>query len=342
VKTFLLLARMRILETARSKSSALFVTLFPVALLVCLGLVFARGHPFERRTVIVVMASADIANAQRATIDALRHIEDIRVQITSVDAAAQGALHGGMASAVLTWTRELLPELLVGPHDRLFGQALSAALPDTPAIRVARPPRFGYVRYLFPGILAFSIRVSGLFGLGYTMVSYRQSGFLKKLATTPVQKATFVGAQISGRTLLVLVQVGLLVATAALGFGLPLTGSALFWLPAICVLGLLVFLGIGFSLACVIRTESLIVDVISAANIPLVFLSEIFFPLDELPRPLARIGSALPSTEVVRLLRSVLLYGAEDPAELGPGLLLLALWAAASFAVSLWVFKWHK
>ncbi|WP_437818216.1 hypothetical protein [Sorangium sp. So ce1078] len=76
-------------------------------------------------------------------------------------------------------------------------------------------------------------------------------------------------------------------------------------------------------------------------NLPLVFLSEIFFPLSALPGPLAALGALLPSTQMVRLIRETLLFGATDPWQLSGGLLLLAGWTFATFALSLWRFRWH-
>jgi ABC-2 type transport system permease protein len=136
-------------------------------------------------------------------------------------------------------------------------------------------------------------------------------------------------------------QVALMVAVGALAFGVHFDALSLAWLTAICLLGVLTFMGVGFVIACVIKTEDLITDVISAVNMPLVLLSEIFFPLEALPRPLAVVGEWLPSTEMVRLLRNVLLYGVTEPRDLAGGIAMLAGWAVVTFAVSLAVFDWE-
>ena len=203
-------------------------------------------------------------------------------------------------------------------------------------------PRFGYVFYLFPGIVVFSVLTAGLFGMGYPMALFRQNLFLKKLATTPLPKITFVGANVAARSLLVLAQVLLLLVVAHFGFGMPMSFSQAGFVLAISALGVLAFLGAGFALATVIRNAELLVDVIGAINLPLVFFSEIFFPLESLPRALAMIGEALPSTQWSGSCRAVLLYGVTDPARLWGGLLVIALWAIATFVVSLVAFRWHE
>jgi ABC-type polysaccharide/polyol phosphate export permease len=111
---------------------------------------------------------------------------------------------------------------------------------------------------------------------------------------------------------------------------------------AVTLLGVLAFMGIGFCLACVIKTDDLVVDIVSAVNIPMVFLSEIFFTLDALPRPLSAIGSLLPSTAMVRAVRAALLYQEVSFAAYARDLAVLAVWTVASFAVGLKLFRWHR
>lgn len=337
-RAFLLLVRLRLLDVLRSRASAGFVLAFPVALLVVTGLVFLEGHPFERRTLLVV-GERELPPIAAA----LAPLDEVRVELARDEAEVRGRLRARMASAALLRapaTGEL--RLLVAPRERLFGRGLQAALPAPATLEVLDVPAHGYVHYLFAGILTFSVVTSGLFATGHTLVLYRQNRFLKKLATTPLPRVTFVAAQVSARSLLALVQAALLVATAALLFGVPFDAAGLAWLALITLLGLLAFMGLGFALACVITAEDLVVDVISAVQLPLILLSELFFPLSALPRPLAALGEWLPSTAMVRLARDVLLYGQTELPALLPGLALLGAWAVVTFAASLLVFRWHE
>ncbi|MEZ4370214.1 MAG: ABC transporter permease [Polyangiaceae bacterium] len=341
-----LLIKLRLLDTLRSPSSTGFVFLFPIVLLVVVGVVFMNGHPFERRTLILVDTRASVTTPATADIRAgLAGYDELFFDSEAQLDAARGKLASRMASAVLVLS-DSGSEVLVGPRERLFGDGLARALQPKlgklPSVEVQALPRFGYVHYLFPGLLTFSVLLSGLFGMGYVMVSYRQSLFLKKLATTPLSKSSFVLAQILSRSLLVLGQNALLLAVGHFGFGLPLGISQVGWLTLVSSLGLLTFMGLGFVLACVIRTEELMMDIISSVNVPIVFLSELFFPLAVMPRPLALVGGVLPSTQMVRLCREVLLHSQVDAQTLLPGLGVLLAWTAATFGLSLLVFRWQR
>lgn len=344
MRTLWILARIRLFDTFRSRSSAAFIFAFPVGLVVVVGLVFAKGHPFEVRRVVVVEPSRSAADPllTQATA-ALAAFEEIRVESAASEREATGRLMSGMASAILLHVEGAdHVELKLSSRDHAFGTGVATVLPAGTRTSVISAPRWGYVHYLFPGMLTFSVLVAGLFGMAYTLVLYRQNLFLKKLATTPLPKSTFVAAQIGARAVLVLLQNVLLVATAWFMFDMHFTVLQLLWLTVATTLGLLAFMGIGFMLACVIETEDLVTDVISAVNLPLVFLSEIFFPLDALPAPLALVAGILPTTALVRVCRTLLVYQVTAVSALWLDLLLLALWSAVAFAVSTALFRWHR
>jgi ABC-2 type transport system permease protein len=174
------------------------------------------------------------------------------------------------------------------------------------------------------------------------MARWRQSLFLKKLATTPLSRPSFVLAQIVARALLVTVQLVVMIVAARVLFDVPIGLRALGWLLAIATLGVLTFTGVGFALACLIKTEAVLTDAISASTTPLVLFSEIFFPLDALPDALAKVCVLLPSTQMVRAMRAVLVSGTTDPAVLAEPVLVLLAWAVVSYAVALSLFRWHR
>lgn len=342
MNAFLVLLRIRLLDVLRSRTSTGFVLFFPVALLGVLGLVFMNGHPFERRYVAIVETNS--ANtAVEACARKLESFDEVRVSRERTETEAIGKLRSRMTSAVLVSAPNGSDlKLLIGERDRIFGNGLSTVLPVPVRVEIVSAPRFAYVHYLFPGILAFSVLTAGLFGMGYPMVLFRQSLFLKKLATTPLRKHTFIAANVATRAILISIQVVLLLLFAHFAFGMPLSLVSFLWIMGISFLGILVFLGAGFALAVKIKNPELLVDIVSAINFPLVFFSEIFFPLDGLPKPLAAFGALLPSTEMVRLSRAVLLYGVQDVSYLAGGIGLLGGWAIVMFAISLLTFKWHE
>lgn len=338
MSAFSLLVKLRVAEVARKRSSLAFFLILPVILLVTIGLVFMNGHPFERHRVAVVHLDPDA----RSTCDELAKRPEVRLSDEPDEDTAMAKLSSREVSAVIV----LMPfgqhaRVIVADDQEIIGRGLLAHLPSSTSLTTTKTPHWGYVHYLFPGLLTFAVMLSGLFGMGYFLVRHRQNLFLKKLATTPLPKHTFIAAQIVARALLVLGQMAVLVVIAWLVFALPIRLVALPWVAALTVLGVLVFMGAGFALACVIKTEATMVDVINAITTPLVLLSEIFFPIDELPRPIAAVGGALPTTQLVRLLRAVILHHVTDPRALLPGIAIVCAWLVVTFGVSTFAFRWH-
>jgi ABC-2 type transport system permease protein len=123
------------------------------------------------------------------------------------------------------------------------------------------------------------------------------------------------------------------------GFGLRPTLGGAAVASAVCVVGLFVFSGIGFALASLIETEAVVSDVISGLTLPFTLFSGVFFPLDSLPGWLSAFCEVLPSTLMVDAVRKSLLYDA-GIGGVAPSLAGLLLWGAATFGVSVRLFRW--
>src|SRR5207247_7662405 len=61
-----------------------------------------------------------------------------------------------------------------------------------------------YVDWLFPGILGMNMMFSCLFGVGYVVLRYRKSGFLKRLHATPLSAFELLSAQVLSRLTLII------------------------------------------------------------------------------------------------------------------------------------------
>ncbi|MFZ5893675.1 MAG: ABC transporter permease [Myxococcota bacterium] len=335
MKALWLLARLRILDVTRSLPGSLAFFGLPLAILLLLSLVFANGHPFERRSVAFAGPAPQLRDLQAQ----LKHTSELRVELAPSESLARRKLEVRAVEAVIVQRTAERMEVLVASRSAIWGRGLAALLPGSQLSEIETSSS-GYLHYLFPGLVCSGVMLAGLYGMGYAMARYRQNAFLKKLATTPLPRSTFVIAQVLGRSALVLLQVGLLLAVGLFVFALPAHFAGLLATALITVLGLLVFSGIGFALACVIRTEAIVNDVISALTLPFTLFSGIFFPLHVLPQPLYELCRLLPSTLMVDATRETLLYGASI-ASVQSELLGLGAWGVVTFALSIRLFRWH-
>ncbi len=334
MRAFWVLARMRLFDVLRSRGATFVFLGLPLVLLLVLAAVFADGHPFEKKTVTVVRASSAAPLVAR-----LAATQEVRVELEGREDVALRKLEARATDAVVQWDGAGAPTLVVGDRTQLWGEGLARRLAPNTQL-VTRPlSRWGYLHYLFPGLLCSAVMFSGLFGMGYAMARYRQNAFLKKLATTPLGRSTFVSSQVFGRSLLVLAQVAVLVLAGA-AFGLWVPFASLAGAMLIALFGLFAFSGLGFLLASVIESDAVVADVISALGLPLTLFSGVFFPVDALPSALSRVAQLLPSTLMIDAARASLLYDGSLLSAL-PQLLGLAAWGGALFALSVVTFRWH-
>ncbi|MES2356153.1 MAG: ABC transporter permease [Pseudomonadota bacterium] len=329
------LAKQRVTDVLRNPASTTFFLALPILFLLLFALVFPNGHPFELKAIDVVDASGS-----SALIDKLKAFPELRVkQVMASRTIMLDRLRVRSINAAVIKDDAGKWNILVGPNDHLLALGLQNILGENASTTVVETPHWGYVYFLFPGLLTFSVLFAGLYAMGYTMVQYRENLFLKKLKTTPLSPLTFVLAQILGRSVLVTLQVALLIAVAVIGFSLPVAPEALLTIALLSVLGMFAFSSIGFLLACLIRNESLMGDIISAIPLPIALLSGMFFTIDALPLPLQKLGAVLPSTMMVDAVREALFYSASLTA-IWPQAVSMLAWGIILFGISLFLFRW--
>jgi ABC-2 type transport system permease protein len=196
----------------------------------------------------------------------------------------------------------------------------------------------GYIDFLVPGILGLTVMQLGLFSVSFGFVQLKRTGALRRLFATPTSPAYFLAAQVTSRLIIGLTQVLVLLAVG-LWFGLHLVGSIALLL-AISLLGSIIFLAIGFSIAGWAKNEDQAAPVANLVSLPMTFLSGVFFSRDAMPDFLRTITDYLPLTYLNHALRSVVNDGAGISA-IGTDLLGMAVWAVIAFLLAVRLFRWE-
>lgn len=166
-----------------------------------------------------------------------------------------------------------------------------------------------YVDWVLPGILGMNMMWSCLFGVGYVIVRYRKSGYLKRLNATPLGAGEFVLAQLLSRMLLVLL-VSAIVFAAAVGLlGLRHEGSTLNLL-LMAALGAAAMTSLSLMVAARVSSEELAGGLLNLLSWPMMVLSGVFFSLDGSPRWIQWLADGFPLTHLISAARAVMIDGA--------------------------------
>jgi ABC-2 type transport system permease protein len=255
----------------------------------------------------------------------------------ATDPGTQLVAYANAARPQQAQTGELLLNALVS---QIMLEAGQPGQSGGPVVQVQQLPGrdLGYIDFLVPGMLALTVMQLGLFSVAFGFVNLKRTGALRRLFATPTSPAYFLGAQVTSRLLIGLVQV-LVLLGVGLWFGLQLVGSVALLL-AVSVLGSVIFLAMGFAIAGWAKNEDQAAPVANLLSLPMTFLSGVFFPRDAMPDLLKGITEFLPLTYLSEALRRIANDGA-GVVDIGGDLLGLAVWAVIAFVVAVRLFSWE-
>jgi len=251
----------------------------------------------------------------------------------------------GRRRSALRAVRRLRPLLQCGPQEvarptrHLVQRA--AGRRDPVAFRESEVHEKGsrYIDFLLPGILGLNLMGTGIWGIGFSIVNARLKKALKLMVATPMRKSDFLLAQISSRFVFLILEVVLILAFGVAAFRVPIRGS-LALLGLTTVLGAIAFAGIGLLVVARAKTLEAASGLMNLVMVPMWLLSGVFFSSARFPKAAQPLIQALPLTALNNALRSVMLEG-KGLTAIGGELLILAAWAAVSFAVALKIFRWQ-
>ena len=196
-----------------------------------------------------------------------------------------------------------------------------------------------YMDWLFPGILGMNMMFSCLFGVGYVVLRYRKSGFLKRLNATPLTAFEFLSAQVLSRLALILFVTVVLYAGIGTIIGFHSAGSVPLLL-LLALVGALSMIALGLTIAARFSSEELVGGLLNLLTWPMMLLSGIWFSLEGSPRWVQWVAHVFPLTHLLDAARAVMLDGA-GLAQIAPNLLYLAGTTLVFLAFGAWSFRWR-
>lgn len=321
----------RNLEFLRDRSTLLFTLLLPVLLVIGMGFVFG-GPPRPLFKVGVLAPHA----AHRFLNENERYVQfiDMPVQSEALHKLThqQIDLLVDLQTPVRYWVNTDSPKGYM--TEKLLLAAAPGALRQPVSGKALR-----YIDWLFPGILGMNMMFSCLFGVGYVVLRYRKSGFLKRLHATPLSAFEFLSAQVLSRLLLIVFVTVVLYAGISFIIGFRNAGS-LTLLLLLAVLGALSMIALGLTVAARFSSEELVGGLLNMLTWPMMLLSGIWFSLEGSPPWVQWLAHVFPLTHVLDAARAVMLDGA-GLVQISPHLLFLALTAFAFLAFGAWSFRWR-
>jgi ABC-2 type transport system permease protein len=353
--THLLTARLR--EMQREPEVVFWVFLFPLLLAFGLGIAF-RSRPASVPNVAIAAgpgADAVLQLAQRSpqslharivpeaeALDGFRLGRyDLVIVPQNAPADRSAAANSNLPQIEYRYDPARPESVLARAQtDDALQAAAGRANPLPASAQASSEPGARYIDFLIPGLLGMNLMNSGMWGVGFALVDYRQRKLLKRYVATPMRRGDFLLALMTSRLVLMIPELGLLLAFGIFVFHMRVAGS---WLAILLlgVLGAATFAGLGLLTASRAQKIESVSGLINLVMMPMWIFSGVFFSYERFPAIVQPLIRALPLTALNDALRATILQGAPLMAQAQAArLLVLIAWAGLSFVLALSWFRW--
>lgn len=328
----------RSLEFVRDTSAMSWNLIVPVLLVAGMAMIFSGpGQPLFKAAVIAPPGAALDAKlhpflatphvqfyAETSVAEALPKVQRHRIDMLLDLSTTPGKY----------WINEESPK----------GTTLERVLTGTEGPKLQRETATGaqirYVDWVVPGVLGMNIMFSCLFGIGYVIVRYRKSGYLKRLNATPMRAIEFICAQLLSRLALIMLITVLVYIGTDLVLHFRMEGSYLN-LFLVALAGAVAMIAMGLTVAARVTSEELAGGLLNVISSPMMVVSGVFFSMDGSPKILQDAAKIFPLTHMIDAARAVMLDGAGFM-QIAPQLVILGAMAIVFLAIGAITFKWTQ
>ncbi|TAN37505.1 MAG: ABC transporter permease [Nitrospirae bacterium] len=190
---------------------------------------------------------------------------------------------------------------------------------------------------IVPGLLGTILTMTMILMTGLAMTRERERGTFENLLATPARPLEVMTGKIVPYILIGLIQVTLLLGAALLVFRVPMMGSVLLlYLSVSLFIAANLTLGITFS--SIARNQLQAMQMTFFFFLPSILLSGFMFPFRGMPEWAQWVGTVLPLTHFLRLVRGIMLKG-NTFVELWPNIWPIGLFMLAVIGLGLGVYR---
>jgi ABC-2 type transport system permease protein len=194
-----------------------------------------------------------------------------------------------------------------------------------------------YFSFIAPGIVMLTVMMSVMTGLPVAISQEREVGTMDGMMVAPINRLSIILGKALGQTGRGLIQ-GVIVMALAIGiFGVVIHGS-LILVAALLLLGVFSFVGLGIVLTSLAKDQETAQMMMMTLMFPMMFLSGVMFPLQQMPWYMQDIAKFLPLTYAADAMRKVMVLGAGVSA-ISTDLIILIVFGAVMIAFAVPLFR---
>lgn len=355
-KATLALAKASFRSIMRSPSAVVFTLAFPLIFILVFGFLGGGGTKLD----VAVAPGSDLTNP---VIKALEKINIVRLNENDSQQNIDAKLEKGNYDAVIKVTKNpngvpayftdvkytsasldkgnILKSILNELSYNLNTQNLKPTVTEIRATTVSGR-LYRTIDFILPGQLGFSLLSTGVFGTAFVFFSLRQNLVIKRFFATPVKRSSIVLGEGVARIGFALLGALFIILIGHFFFKFTLIHGAttVVNMLILATMGVIVFMGFGFVVSGLAKSESTIPPISNIITLPQFLLSGTFFSIDAFPSWLQPISRALPLTYLNDAMRKVAFEGA-GLWDVKHQMLIMLIWGIGIYAVAVKTFKWE-
>jgi len=195
--------------------------------------------------------------------------------------------------------------------------------------------------FYIPSVAAFAVITACYTNISITTVFSRDEGVLKRIRGTPLPGWTYLLARIAHAILISILLVIIVVLFGRVFYSVHIPASTLPAFVASLAVGAACFSALGLAVTRMVPNPDAAPAVINATILPLLFISDVFIPLENAPAWLNRFSGIFPIKPF-----SHALIAAYDPCPKGSGfvasdLIVMGIWTLAGVLLAARFFSWE-
>ncbi len=192
--------------------------------------------------------------------------------------------------------------------------------------------------FVFPGIMAMALMQLGLFG-AMNFLSLRENKVIRSLSVTPLSKAALLSSEILLKILIGFAQASIILTIGIFVFGIEVT-NPLYLVYFFVLIGAMVFVSLGYMLITFATSIESGSGIAQVAQIAMMFLAGIFFPVDMLPELVQPIVRVIPLTYLADGFRQVIV-GLPGEYTMAVNLSFLIGWLMITSIITMKFWRWE-
>lgn len=252
----------------------------------------------------------------------------VTMQIQGVATGVISALGGQKAAASVT---------MLGTKANLIVNPISVIYPYNADVQTTVPGHTNYFDFVAPGLMIMIVMMSAMTGIPRAISHEKEIGTFDGVLSAPINQVSIIIGKTIAQSVRGFIQGILVLILAVAIFGVSVQGSILLAFFML-FLGIFSFIGVGILFTSMAGDEETGNLIMSLLQFPMMFLSGIFFPIQQMPWFMQDIAHVIPLTYAADAMRKVMILDASF-SDVLPEIAILVGFGVVTMAIAIPLFR---